>query len=154
MGNSASLPEDQNRGARPAGSEPPAKMARTERPDDDGSCSSKVLVDVTVTVGTASNGDAAGASCGGGRDESIVPLAPFSSVDGGVEDDVEHTASYICLVADGSVPPLGCGCRGSASGAHLVCMVKGAVHAQKQTGWLSWDSGASVRCAAKVTPDR
>lgn len=50
MGNSASLPEDQNRGAQPA--EPPAKKARTEFPDDvshdDGSCSSKALVDVTV----------------------------------------------------------------------------------------------------------
>ena len=48
MESSASLPEDQNRGARPAGSEPPAKMARSEAPDDDGSCSSKALVDGTV----------------------------------------------------------------------------------------------------------
>ena len=92
-----------------------------------------------ATAVAGNRDEPADASGGGGSDAgaaSVEPLAPSSSVNG--DDDGDHDACYICLGADGSVIPLGCGCRGAAGGAHLACMVKGAVHAYDQTEGLSW----------------
>eukprot|EP00729_Bicosta_minor_P020864 gene20864-biopygen21311 len=88
----------------------------------------------------ASGGGGSGGGGGGSSDDvasttTLSSLADAESEDGG---DGEGQACYICLDADAGVVPLGCGCRGAAGGAHVLCMVEAAAHADVQTKGASW----------------
>eukprot|EP00729_Bicosta_minor_P008640 gene8640-biopygen8186 len=94
--------------------------------------------------GPAHASGGSGSSGGGGSSSSsddvastttLSSLADAESEDGG---DGEGQACYICLDADAGVVPLGCGCRGAAGGAHVLCMVDAAAHADVQTEGSSW----------------
>lgn len=70
-----------------------------------------------------------------GSTTTLSSLADAESEDGG---DGEGQACYICLDADAKIVPLGCGCRGAAGGAHVLCMAEAAAHADVQTEGTSW----------------
>eukprot|EP00729_Bicosta_minor_P020795 gene20795-biopygen13417 len=89
----------------------------------------------------AAGGGGGGSSGGSSSDDDVASTATLSSLaDAESEDggDGEGQACYICLDADDGVVPLGCGCRGAAGGAHVLCMVEAAAHAEVQTARASW----------------
>eukprot|EP00729_Bicosta_minor_P032735 gene32735-biopygen8706 len=98
----------------------------------------------SASVIASGGGGPAYASGGGGGGSSsddvestttLSALADAESEDGG---DGEGQACYICLDADAEVVPLGCGCRGAAGGAHVLCMGEAAAYAEVQTRGASW----------------
>lgn len=70
--------------------------------------------------------------------ESTTTLCSLADAESKDDGDCEGQACYICLDADAEVVPLGCGCRGAAGGAHVLCMVEAAAHADVQTKGSSW----------------
>eukprot|EP00729_Bicosta_minor_P012288 gene12288-biopygen16063 len=91
--------------------------------------------------GSACASGGGGGSGGGSSSDDVASTATLSSLaDAESEDggDGEGQACYICLDADAGVVPLGCGCRGAAGGAHVLCMAEAAAHVDEQTGGTSW----------------
>eukprot|EP00729_Bicosta_minor_P012333 gene12333-biopygen27050 len=87
------------------------------------------------------SGGGGGSSSGGSSSDAVASTTTLSSLaDAESEDggDGEGQACYICLDADAGVVPLGCGCRGAAGGAHVLCMGEAAAHADVQTKGTSW----------------
>ena len=85
--------------------------------------------------GGGSSSSGCSSSDGVASTTTLSSLADAESEDDG---DGEGQACYICLNADAGVVPLGCGCRGAAGGAHVLCMVEAAAHADVQTEGSSW----------------
>lgn len=108
----------------------------------DGGCDDGGGVSASASGGGVAVNESGSGGGGGGTSDCVAstttpssPADPESS-----EDDGEGQACYICLDADAGVVPLGCGCRGAAGGAHVLCMAEAAAHAHVQTEGSSWQT--------------
>eukprot|EP00729_Bicosta_minor_P032494 gene32494-biopygen5412 len=88
----------------------------------------------------AAGGGGSSGSSGSSSDHvaSTTTLSALADAESKDDGDCEGQACYICLDADAGVVSLGCGCRGAAGGAHVLCAVEAAAHADVQTEGTSW----------------